>query len=250
MNIKSAVEHEYTANVIQKNYVVDNVDKNDARDVQNETGFPPSIESYFFTVAKPVSFPSQSSIYLEGSTAQSIYFVSSGMVKLICYMPNGRARIVRILGKGGVLGLEGLLQEGLYKHTAVSVGGAKLFRIAVSRFRCLMQRDSDLTAKIIEHWHNHLFYADTWITQFSAGAIKCRVARLVEFLGSIEYGTDSLYVRLLTCEEMAEVLGVTPESVSRVLAQFKRDQLLSSIQERPFEVFKQDKMRLQAIAGM
>ena len=149
-----------------------------------------------------------------------------------------------------MLGLEGLLHDGLYKHTAVAVGGVNLYRIAVSRFRGLMQHDSDLTAKIIEHWHNHLFYADTWITKFSAGAIKSRVARLVDFLGSIEYGSDSICVRLLTCEEMAEVLGVTPESVSRVLAQFKRDQLLLSIQDRPFEVYKRDKIRLQAIAGM
>jgi CRP/FNR family transcriptional regulator len=33
-------------------------------------------------------------------------------------------------------------------------------------------------------------------------------------------------VELLTCEEMASVLGVTPESVSRTLAEFKRQRIL------------------------
>lgn len=262
MNIKSVTKSEYEINTlpshIPANGVFDSKETHAVNQFQNpfqnnENGKLENygdVERFFSLVAKPVSVTSQTSIYLEGNSAQSIYFVNSGMVKLISYMPNGRARIVRILGKGGILGLEGLLHEEMYKHTAVSVGGVKLSRVAVARFRGLMQHDSELTAKIIEHWHNHLFFADTWITQFSAGAIKSRVARLVNFLGAIEYGSDSTCVRLLTCEEMAEVLGVTPESVSRVLAQFKRDGLLASIQERPFEVYQRDPSRLQTIAGL
>ena len=254
MNIKSVTGREFEVGSTKNNFhnesLVDNLEqKISDKDVENHD-HQSSIEQFFSLVAKPVSFSSHKSIYFEGSAAQSVFYINFGMVKLITYMPNGRARIVRILGVGGILGLEGLLQEGLYKHTAVPVGGVQLYRIAVPRFRTLMQHDSLLTAKIIEHWHNHLLYADTWITQFSAGAIKSRVARLVNFLGAIEYGNDSAYVRLLTCEEMAEVLGVTPESVSRVLAQFKRDQLLSPVQERPFEVFKRDQPKLLAIAGM
>jgi len=254
MNIKSVAEHEFAVNVVGGDFGNRNdldIDKQKFENsIESKFDLQTNIENFFTQAAKPVSCTSQHSIYFEGSAAQSVFYIDTGMVKLISYMPNGRARIVRILGRGGILGLEGLLQEGLYKHTAVSVGGVKMFRVAVPRFRSLMQHNSELTAKIIEHWHNHLFYADTWITQFSAGAIKSRVARLVNFLGTIEYGNDSTSVRLLTCEEMAEVLGVTPESVSRVLAQFKRDQLLSSIQDRPFEVFRRDQSGLQAIAGI
>ncbi|MGD8594350.1 MAG: Crp/Fnr family transcriptional regulator [Gammaproteobacteria bacterium] len=207
------------------------------------------VDEFFFRVAKCVTFESQSSVYFEGDSANCVFFIDNGMVKLINHLPNGRARIVRILGAGTIFGLEGMLQQTLYKHTAVALGDVKVYRIAVPRLRAFMQRDCELTTKFIEHWHNHLYYADTWITQFSAGAIKSRVARLVNFLGIIEYGQDSLCVRLLTCEEMAEVLGVTPESVSRVLAQFKRDRILSPVQERPFEVFKRDKTRLHAVAN-
>lgn len=207
------------------------------------------MDECFFAAAKSMTIKSQTTVYIEGDAAQSIYFVHSGMVKLITHMPNGRARIVRILGNNTIFGLEGLLQEPAYKHTAVAVGNINVYRIGVPRLRGLMQHNAELTAKIIEHWHNHLYYADTWITQFSAGQIKSRVARLVNFLGAMEYGQDSLCVRLLTCEEMAEVLGVTPESVSRVLAQFKRDNILSQVQERPFEVYKRDKIRLHAVAG-
>ena len=56
--------------------------------------------------------------------------------------------------------------------------------------------------------------------------IKARVARLVNFLSDIEGKDASNEVKLLTCEEMAEILGATPESVSRVLAEFKREKVL------------------------
>jgi CRP/FNR family transcriptional regulator len=48
----------------------------------------------------------------------------------------------------------------------------------------------------------------------------------VTFLSNIETETAPDQVELLKVEEMAAVLGVTPESVSRVLARFKRQRAL------------------------
>lgn len=55
---------------------------------------------------------------------------------------------------------------------------------------------------------------------------RSRVTRLVNLLSEIEHRASADEVKLLTCEEMAEVLGATPESVSRVLADFKRNHIL------------------------
>jgi CRP/FNR family transcriptional regulator len=46
------------------------------------------------------------------------------------------------------------------------------------------------------------------------------VARLVDFLSKFEYGEATNRVNLMTVHEMADMLGVTPESVSRILAEF------------------------------
>jgi CRP/FNR family transcriptional regulator len=246
MKTNNFKEHQIAANALLSDMQELNNPEDVKGNVNNAFDHPSEIEGIFSSTTKPISFNTHNSIYFEGDAAQSVYFIEKGMIKLISYLPNGRARIVRILGNGSIFGLEGLLREAVYKHSAVAVGNVSVYRVAVTRVRSLMQQSAELTTKIIEHWHNHLFYADTWITQFSSGAIKSRVARLVNFLGFIEYGQHSPCVRLLTCEEMAEVLGVTPESVSRVLAQFKRDRILSHLS---FEVYERDKNRLQAVAG-
>ena len=64
---------------------------------------------------------------------------------------------------------------------------------------------------------------------------------------ALDHGHQRL--RLLTCEEAAEALGVTPESVSRYLAEFKRDRLLRRASSSDPELFFCDLAALEAVAS-
>jgi CRP-like cAMP-binding protein len=168
-------------------------------------------------------------VFREGDTADVVHVICSGLVKLISYLPNGRARIVRLHGRGSVLGLVGLMGHP-HEHTAIAIEGVRAYRIPVSLLHGLKRSDPNLYGGLLEHWYQYLDTADMWITEFSTGPIRARVARLIRFLASIENEDESHQVTLLTSDEMAEVLGVTPESVSRVVADFKRSHVL-----RPLE---------------
>lgn len=189
--------------------------------------------------ARACSFSAGDRLYVERQDASSVYAITKGLVKLISYLPNGRARIVRLHGSGSLVGLSSLF-ESTYGHTAVAVGQVDAECIPVRSLMRLREQDPAVYCSILENWHGQLRDADTWITQFSTGTIRARVARLVNFLSAIEHGTPSAEVELLTCEEMAAVLGVTPESVSRILAEFKRGRVLRSVQRRPVERFERD----------
>ncbi|MFN2127846.1 MAG: cyclic nucleotide-binding domain-containing protein, partial [Anaerolineales bacterium] len=65
--------------------------------------------SHLFSTAKQIQYEPQQSIFQEGHSADTIFFIRKGMVKLISYLPNGNARIVRLLGPGKILGLEGMV---------------------------------------------------------------------------------------------------------------------------------------------
>jgi CRP/FNR family transcriptional regulator len=98
--------------------------------------------------------------------------------------------------------------------------------------------------ELTEQWHHYLREADVWITQFSTGSIRSRVARLITFLYYLEKEINPGYVRLLSGEEMASILGVTPESVSRVIAEFKRQHIVEPVTTQSEVLFKHDKDRL------
>jgi CRP/FNR family transcriptional regulator len=171
-------------------------------------------------------FSANEIIHREGDPVDRVYIILNGIVKLVSYLPNGRARIIRLHNSNQWLGLEGLTGQ-LYEHTAVAVGDVEVNYVPISSLRDLEQQDPWQYSQILKHVYRHLAQADKWIADFSTGGIKPRVARLLFFLSDIKYGKSSSLIDLLTVQEMADILGVTQESVSRILADFKRKDTLS-----------------------
>jgi CRP/FNR family transcriptional regulator len=178
--------------------------------------------------ASPVDYEPGEVVFYEGDEVEVAYVICRGLVKLISYLPNGRARIVRLHGRGSVLGLVGLMRHP-HEHTAIAVEDTRGYRIPLSLLQGVSRDDPETYSGLLEHWYQYLDTADTWITEFSTGPIRARVARLIQFLESIEHKSNAHRVTLLTSEEMAEILGVTPESVSRIIAEFKRKHVLRPI---------------------
>jgi CRP/FNR family transcriptional regulator len=198
--------------------------------------------------AKRKSFEPKHVIYRQGDPADSVFAVRCGLVKLIRYSPDGRARIVRLHGKDDLFGLGGLVVPA-YEHTAVAVDEVEVCAAPVRIILRLKKENPHLYCRLLETWCGCLGRADVWITDFSTGSIRARVARLVNFLSDIQFGPSaSTEVTLLTCEEMAAVLGVTVESVSRTLAEFKRRRILRSVRRRPPKRYERDAWALQRAA--
>ncbi len=167
-------------------------------------------------------------IYHEATDIEALYVIHKGRIKLVNYLENGRARIVRLHNRGSIVGLNGLLDE-MHTHTAIAIDDVLIYQIPMHLIKVIKDEDMDTYCQLLEYWHEYLHMADTWITEFSTGAIRGRVARLVRFLLESDEGTEPGNVTLLTVEEMADILGVTPESVSRTMADLKRKKILQSV---------------------
>jgi CRP-like cAMP-binding protein len=194
------------------------------------------------------SFYSQhETLYHQGDKIDTVHFMTGGLVKLIAYLPNGRARIVRLHRQGSVLGLSGLRGQD-NEHTAVAISAVTTLRLPIKAVQRLRMDDTDSYLSLIERWHDYLQDADKWIVQFSTGPIRGRVARLLSFLEDFAPDHTEGHVQLLTCEEMASILGVTSESVSRIIADFKRKHILSHDRCASGETYQADVDQLRHIA--
>jgi CRP/FNR family transcriptional regulator len=183
-------------------------------------------------------------IYRESEQGDRVYVVRSGLVKLLSYLPNGRARIVRLHAGDHWIGLEALLGQP-YEHTAIAVADVEVRHIPIHSLQRVNRDNPGMLGQLLCQWHGALVHADRWIADFSTGGIKPRVARLLEYLAEIEYGWPLDRVELLTVCEMAEILGVTQESVSRILATFKRGDILQRQSHPVREIYRLDARRLQ-----
>ena len=176
-------------------------------------------------VAKFKTFNAKDIIYQKNQMIDKIFIVNHGMIKLLNYLPNGRSRIVRLYAKGHWIGLEGLVEDN-YSHTAVAVGEVEVNILSLKTVREFILEDPNILAPILSQWMTNLHQADKWISEFSTGEILPRVARLLKYIAELEHSELTGWIDLLTVNEIADILGVTPESVSRVMASFKRNEIL------------------------
>ena len=210
-------------------------------------GSPASIQTLLFSARRTFYLP-RDTLYRQGEDNDTVFFIIGGLMKLVSHLPNGRARIVRLHRPGSVLGLSAL--RGLHnEHTAVALTDVCALRLPLSTVQRLRADDPPSYISLVERWHDYLQDADTWIVQFSTGPIRGRVARLLEFLSHFEPDARDGRVQLLTCEEMASILGVTGESVSRILADFKRKRIIAHNHDVQDEAYDTDMYRLRRIAN-
>lgn len=169
-------------------------------------------------------------LYRDGTFADRLYTVTSGIVKLVAHMPNGRVRILGLHGPGAVLGLVTPLSDrATHNHTAVAVTDVAAEWAPTAQLRRIRRERSEEYLQLVERHCEELRTAERWITEFSADTTTCRIARVIKYLAELQRPSEPHTVELLTCQEMAEVIGVSTESASRVLARFKRLGMLRPI---------------------
>jgi CRP-like cAMP-binding protein len=77
---------------------------------------------------------------------------------------------------------------------------------------------------LLRQFQRSLSEAEAVLTDLSTGSAHGRVARLLLFLAR-NHGTQS--VTLISREDMGAILGITTESASRIVAQFRRSGVLT-----------------------
>ncbi|NNL06474.1 MAG: Crp/Fnr family transcriptional regulator [Gammaproteobacteria bacterium] len=170
-------------------------------------------------------YPHGSVIYEANSHKKFIYSIRRGMVKLVHVAQDGDNRIVRLLGPGSAIGLELLDGAKGYHHTAIAVTQVDLCKIPVATTIQLTHEHPKLCATVGQQLQDQLNQADQWIVALSTGSARQRVAQLVLILEKFFSDSEGAFM-LLSREDMAAMTGIAVETVSRMIAEFKRQKIL------------------------
>jgi len=173
-------------------------------------------------------------LYDQGAEAPSLFTVRSGLLKLRVDLPNGGQRIVRLLRQGDVAGLETLVGEP-YHHTAVALLDTDVCRIPREVVLLLDKTSPSVHRALLQRWQHLVDQADHFIVALSTGSAEARMARLLLTLGCHGSHPETLFP---SREDMGALLGITTETASRVIAEFKRRGLIQ-IQKRECVDFDQ-----------
>jgi CRP-like cAMP-binding protein len=178
----------------------------------------------------PREVPPSTTLFLQGNTPQEVFYIERGLVKLIRMNDSGQELAIGLQSHGSLLGAASVIVQEPYPFTAITVVSCSLIRIPADLFLHLAKND--------EHfgWYLHEVHSREVYRQASQlAALKYLSARqrferlLLQFLSSMPPNEQqsSIKVRLpLKHWEIAQLIGITPEHMSRILQQIKREGVL------------------------
>lgn len=180
--------------------------------------------------------PAGEALYQPGQEASAVFTVREGLLKLEQYLPDGTQRIVSLLGQGDAAGLEATVAD-TYEHAAIALRNVRACRIpreVVSRLSPKLHR------QLMNKWHDAVKRSHDCLRDLSTGNARQRMARL--FLLLAGQGTPC---KLFGREDVGALLGVTTETASRTVAEFKRQGLVREVSANLFDC---DLPALEAVA--
>jgi len=97
----------------------------------------------------------------------------------------------------------------------------------MTHFRRFIDEHPSLQMRLLEKAHEALREADSWLSELVSNAVPARV-RLARLLLRLRIG-DGDHIHRLNLTDMGAILGITPETISRMLGEFRDEGILLKV---------------------
>lgn len=195
------------------------------------------------------AYPKGATVFVEGQETDGLYIVNSGLVKVTKLHKDGREKTLAILSDGDTLGEMTLFGSDLRSATLETLEKTTLMVIRRDNFRDLMAEIPGLFVRIIEILSRRLRESNRQIeelTFFNARSrVICNLIHLAKERGKIDQGGIKISLKL-THAEFANLIGVSRETVTKVLSELQELSLIK-ISNRQIKILNIDKMYEQVI---
>ena len=189
----------------------------------------PKTQSEFESISCVIPYPDGAMLFAEGQVPRGVFILRKGRVKLSICSADGKTLILRIAEPGEVLGLAGTLSGRAYEMTAETVGPCDIEYVKRESFVRFMQSHNEICLWVAEQLS--YMYNTACREIRSLGLSHSAAEKLAKLLldWSLNAGDRRQPGRIklsLTHEEVAQMIGTSRETVTRLFADFKRRQFI------------------------
>ncbi|HLG14452.1 MAG TPA: Crp/Fnr family transcriptional regulator [Blastocatellia bacterium] len=169
-------------------------------------------------------YPKGAVLFAEGQSPRGIFVLCRGRAKLSTVLSNDKTRIMQIGDEGEVLGLSATLSGRPYEATAETLCQSQVNFIKRDDFLRFLANYPEVCLRVAHQVSNNYQAAFEQVRLLAlAQPAAERLARLLlEWCEEGEQTDQGVRLRLnLTQEEIAQVIGTSRETVTRLLGEFK-----------------------------
>lgn len=169
-------------------------------------------------------------LFRQDSQVHDVFVLNRGLVKLIRVEEDGREMIVGLRSPDWILGAASAVSEGAHVVTAVSITDCYLRRISAKAFLEILRSDPQLSWRLHKMHSSEIREQFTRMSQLGNMSARHRLEHLLWQLtatlkdaGMVGYSSMNLPLKHW---EIAQLIAVTPEHLSRLLKKMQQEGII------------------------
>jgi CRP-like cAMP-binding protein/CheY-like chemotaxis protein len=168
-------------------------------------------------------------LFLEGDTPNYLYMLISGKVKTYKTNEWGKEYITEIYKAGDFFGYSCLFDHNMHQESAVAIEDSEIALIPKQDFYQFLFSNNEESLKFVKLMSEKLFDAEEKLLKMAYDSARKRVAEALLYVVKKykEDGGDELFVNV-NRENISAIAGISPESVSRNLTDFRDEGLIET----------------------
>lgn len=175
-------------------------------------------------------------IFFQGEAGEALYLIKKGKVKLVKMSESGDEQILNILKAGDIFAEVVLFDNAEYPATAIVVEDSALSVLKRSKMENLINESPTIALKIMEVMGKRLRRAQKMVKELGLTDTKTRTASILVYLAEEHGGKEKkkeLEIDLsLTQQDLANMIGTSRETISRILSDFKAEDLVDTSRQK------------------
>ena len=191
---------------------------------KKKCGFDP--RTFLATIGegrKIVAFPKKQTIFTQGDTADAVFYIQKGKVRLTVVSKVGKEATVGILSEGEFVGEGGLAGQSLRMGSATAMTDCELMRIDKKAMTLALHREHTFSDLFVEYLlTRNIRYEEDLVDQLFNSSEK-RLARILLLLAHFgKEGTPETVIPKISQETLAEMIGTTRSRVNFFMNRFRQ----------------------------
>jgi CRP/FNR family cyclic AMP-dependent transcriptional regulator len=168
-----------------------------------------------------LSFAKRQTIYTQGDSADAIFYIQEGRVKLTVVSKAGKEATIGILGVGDFFGEGSLAGQSLRIESATAMTACALLRIARKSMMLALHQEHAFSDVFVAYLlARNIRYEEDLVDQLFNSSER-RLARLLLLLARFGKETAPIMIPKISQETLAEMIGTTRSRVSFFMNRFR-----------------------------
>ena len=170
-----------------------------------------------------VAFSAKQKIFTQGDTADAIFYIQEGKVRLTVVSQIGKEATLGILSAGDFFGEGGLAGQSLRMGSASAIADSELLRIDNKAMMLALQREHAFSDMFVAYLlGRNIRYEEDLVDQLFNSSEK-RLARILLLLAHFgKEGVPQTVIPKISQETLAEMVGTTRSRVSFFMNRFRQ----------------------------